>query len=135
MYFFSKRRKNSSLYAHLGSMDAAPEEPHLRPTRRNAVMCEGHRCPHIGVATGRVLPCVFFFFFFTTCADAAQTRADSSWIGLIHVDSGHIERNRRHHRNGRFRPKSCSLSHLQGRFTLVVALSHSITRLSVLFAV
>ena len=38
----------------LGSTDATPKELHLHPMWHDVAMCEGHRCSHIGSASGHV---------------------------------------------------------------------------------
>ena len=68
-------------YPCLGSTDTVPEESHPCPTLRHA---------RDAAAYASVLRLTFFSRLAPTHADAAQTRADSHWIGLICADSGHI---------------------------------------------
>lgn len=70
----TQNERRMSRRVDLGCTDAAPEEPHSHPTRRDAATHKGRRYLRAGAAPGRFLPCVFFSM---TRADAAQTWPDS----------------------------------------------------------
>ena len=87
----------------------------------NAATCEGRCWLRVGL---RPATC---FFFPPTRADAARTRADSRWIGLIRTYSGRIGRNCR---NGWFKPKPprpVQAETADSHFVQTLSLRHSLS--------
>ena len=96
-----------------GSRGAAPVSDAARHGDVRGTPLTACRC-HVGPRLPRG-----FFFFSSTCADAAETRPDSRRIALIRADSRPIGRNRRNHRNGRFKPIQAEIQTLSLTSTLV----------------
>ena len=76
--------EGSKKYAcyYLGSTDAGPEKPHLRPTLPDVATCEGRRRLLVSAASGRVLPLFFFFFY-----DSRRRGSDLGRFALNRADS------------------------------------------------